>query len=253
MSDPKNASKNPSDTVSALAHRLRTPLTVLMSTVNNLLDGAFGRLSDEQRKWIQKLEVHTTSLESLLNETLNLLRELSGSKAKLTYQDASGAHPAPIAERHPSDADLSAADDAPMVLAIDDEPDILDVIQEGLASKGIRVTTLSDGEEAVDLAMRLKPDLILMDVLIGNQNGFDICRSIKSRMDTFTPVIFITGQDDLRIKVSGKAQMADDLLTKPFSLEELFARVKSMIRLKRLNDDVIRLKREIKTLKERAA
>jgi DNA-binding response OmpR family regulator len=124
---------------------------------------------------------------------------------------------------------------------VDDEPDILEVIQEALNMKGFQTHTAESGTEAVEKAVALKPDLILMDVLLKNQNGMEVCAAIKSRLESFTPVILVTGQDDLRQKIAGARHAADDLLTKPFQMEELYARVTSMLRLKQLSDAVERL------------
>jgi DNA-binding response OmpR family regulator len=110
--------------------------------------------------------------------------------------------------------------------------------------KGFDTILASNGDDAVRLALQAKPDLILLDVLLKDRNGLDVCREIKMKVAAFTPVIMMTGQDDLREKVAGVSNIADDLLSKPFQIEELFARVSSMLKIKKLTDqlDVYRMK-----------
>lgn len=232
--EPKPSSES---TVAMIAHRLRTPLTVIMSTVDNLMDGAFGSLNEQQRIWLKKLETHTTTLESLLNDILDMLRNQSPSLPVPT----SSVTPSPRPTSLPKTTfEKGKAIDgrSPKVLAVDDEPDILDIVQQGLALKGIDVITASTGEEAMQRAQNEHPDVILMDVLLDRQNGMEICRQIKSQIDSFVPVILVTGQGDLREKISGKPNEADDLLTKPFQIEELHSRVNAMLRMKKLHEDL---------------
>jgi CheY-like chemotaxis protein len=225
--------------LSGIAHKLRTPLTVIMSTVNNLLDGTFGSLNEAQHKWLKKLETHTQNLESLLNDILAVLKKEPEQTARVNFaletQEKNGSKPQInvaqekiITEATPFNKEI------PTVLVVDDEPDILEVVQDGLQPQGYRILTASNGSDALSLALREEPDLILMDVLLENQNGADVCRTIKAKMPMYTPVILMTGQDDLREKFSGSTYDADDLLAKPFQMPELFMRVASMLRLKKL-------------------
>lgn len=210
-------------------------MTVIMSTVDNLLAGAFGPLNEEQTKWLKKLTNHTANLEKLVYDILEVMKGNSPSVQESgPPQDGSARR---VADFRRNDAQAK-------ILAIDDEPDILDVIQEGLKMKGFETVVASNGDEGVRLALQTKPDLILLDVLLKDRNGLDVCREIKAKLTSFTPVILMTGQDDLREKVTGASQMADDLLSKPFQIEELFTRVSSMLKIKRLTDElsVYRLK-----------
>lgn len=223
-------------------------MTVIMSTVDNLLAGAFGPLNEEQARWLKKLTNHTANLEKLLYETLTLMK---------AQMEKTGAPVFPAAEKritgfipHESVSierfkpASPRQETTPTILAVDDEPDILDVIQEGLKMKGFDTILASNGDDAVRLALQAKPDLILLDVLLKDRNGLDVCREIKMKVAAFTPVIMMTGQDDLREKVAGVSNIADDLLSKPFQIEELFARVSSMLKIKKLTDqlDVYRMK-----------
>jgi CheY-like chemotaxis protein len=222
--------------LATIAHKLRTPLTVIMSTVNNLLDGAFGPVNEAQTKWLKKLGAHTNSLEILINDILDGLRNDGPASVPATPSAPQpvvplGQAPAAIAKSAPA-----------RILIVDDEPDILDTIEEGLRMEGFHTLKASNGSDAIALALQEKPDLILMDVLLKDQNGLEVCQSIKAQLKSFTPVLLITGQEDLRQKVSGARHEADDLLTKPFQMAELFIRVSSMLRIKKLNDEVERLR-----------
>lgn len=222
--------------ISQIAHKLRTPLTVIMSTVNNLLDGAFGPLNKDQTEWLKKLENHAATLQKLLDEVLETVKQVTQSSTSLVANP-----PAPNTEskgRGASRTQSFLASGNTRILVVDDEPDVLDVIKEGLAMKGFEAFTTSHGEEALRLVLEKSPALILMDLHLNGQNGMDICRQIKNTVKSFTPIILITGQDDLRIKISESTNEADDLLTKPFQMEELFTRVSSMLKMKQLNDEL---------------
>jgi CheY-like chemotaxis protein len=230
--------ERPLDPLSSLSHKVRTPLTVILSTVNNFLDGAHGRLSEEQRSWIKKLETHTTHLEQFINEILTYLRAHPDQAEQV---DGLAGRPIEKSTLVQSDPAAAAANSkkrrAPLILVVDDEVDIRDVVKEGLTSQGYQVATASSGEQALASAIANPPDLILMDVHLQNQNGIEVSRRIKSQLHSFVPVLLITGQDDMREKVGGFLLDIDDLLSKPFQMVELFARVASMLKLKDLSEE----------------
>jgi PleD family two-component response regulator len=228
------------DPISQVSHKLRTPMTVIMSTVNNLLDGAFGPLNEEQSKWLKKLVNHTANLEKLLTDILTMMKKQvqpGGSLETGLGRRAFTGNAHAVAIDTTSQKSSPHKRVIPRILVVDDEQDILDVVEEGLKMKGFETVSASNCDDALKLAVDLHPDLILMDVLLGNQNGMDVCHRIKTKVRSFTPVILMTGQDDLREKV-GAANEADDLLSKPFQIAELFARVKSMLKIKELSDEL---------------
>jgi CheY-like chemotaxis protein len=238
----------PLDPLSSLSHKIRTPLTIILSTVNNFLDGAHGRLNSDQRDWMKKLEIHTTHLDQLVTEILGYLRAHPDEAAQVNShadhkEDKGAAHPSPKGKTPALPAGKFSRK-SPVILVVDDEPDIRDVVKEGLTSQGYAVETASTGEEAQDIARRIGPDLILMDVFLKDQNGLDVSRKIRAHLPQFVPVLLVTGQDDLREKVGGSIDVADDILSKPFQMVELFARVGSMLKLKSLSEEVARLKKE---------
>src|SRR5262245_39296593 len=123
-----------SDAISTISHKLRTPMTVIVSTVNNFLDGAYGRLNGEQQKWLKKLDSHTTHLEALLTELMDLLKASQAPDIvaqHLGNAQSVSAAPAKSAETtpDPKKSPLSAVSRVPTVLVVDDEPDILDVMK----------------------------------------------------------------------------------------------------------------------------
>lgn len=221
-------------------------MTVIISTVNNLLDGAFGPLNEDQRRWLKKLGGHTTHLEELLNDVLDMIRLQTGESRVNPPPESNAASAMPPA--HSSQAHIGKIEAAslssmtPKILIVDDEADVRDVIREGMEIKGFQTFTAATGEEALRSALETRPDVVIMDVLLGGENGIEVCRRIKENLDSFVPVILVTGQEDLREKVSGKSHAADDLLTKPFQMEELFSRVNSMLRLKQLTDELERFR-----------
>jgi PleD family two-component response regulator len=226
--------ENQPDFISHVAHKLRTPLTVVISTVNNLLDGAFGSLNPEQRRWLEKLRSHTGVFETLMNDILEQLRsQQTAALSSPTPPDA--AKPSPVLL---SPAHLFAWERVPRVLVVDDEPDILDVVEEGMTMKGMECVRATSGAEALDVAMASKPDVILMDVHLNDANGVDVCQQIKARMTTFVPVLLVTGQDQLDRSVVGGKNDPDDILMKPFQMQELYSRVTSMLRIKKLYENL---------------
>ena len=225
------------DFISHVAHKLRTPLTVVVSTVNNFLDGAFGVLNSEQRRWLEKLRSHTGTFETLMNDILEQLREQQTNALPAASTDRP-SRPAKRPAQILSPAHLFAWDRVPRILVVDDEPDILDVVEEGMAMKGMECTRATSGAQAIEAAMSMRPDVILMDVHLKDANGVDVCQEIKSRMSTFVPVLLVTGQDQVGRSVVGGKNDPDDILMKPFQMQELYSRVTSMLRIKKLYEDL---------------
>ena len=117
----------------------------------------------------------------------------------------------------------------PHVLVIDDEPNIRDLVQAALRFHGFEVSTAGSGEEGLALARSERPDLILLDVLLPDISGFDVCRRLRDEDDD-VPVIYLTARDTPSDTVTGLSLGGDDYVTKPFSLEALIARVRALLR-----------------------
>jgi two-component system alkaline phosphatase synthesis response regulator PhoP len=117
------------------------------------------------------------------------------------------------------------------ILVVDDELNIQELIKFNLKSKGYDVLVAGDGIKALKLAKEEKPDLILLDLMIPGIDGYDVCNEIrKNNSISFIPIIMITAKGEEFDKVHGLELGADDYITKPFSVKELLARVKAVLR-----------------------
>jgi two-component system, OmpR family, response regulator len=117
----------------------------------------------------------------------------------------------------------------PRVLVVDDEPNIRELVQVALNFHGCVVTTGATGEDALQLAYAYEPDLIVLDVLLPDIDGFEVCRRLRSVAND-VPVIFLTARDATVDTVTGLTIGGDDYITKPFSVEALVARVRAVLR-----------------------
>ena len=115
------------------------------------------------------------------------------------------------------------------VLVVDDEPNIVDILRFNLEREGYEVFTAADGLEGLALARSCGPDLILLDVMMPEMDGFQVCREIR-QTDKLTPIIMLTAREEEADRVMGLELGADDYVSKPFSVRELMARVRTNIR-----------------------
>lgn len=118
------------------------------------------------------------------------------------------------------------------ILVVEDEPALRDTLSYNLKKDGFTVETVGDGRAALDSARKLKPDLIVLDLMLPEIDGFEVCRILRKEMTT--PILMLTARDDEIDRVVGLEVGADDYLTKPFSMRELMARVKAQLRRSRL-------------------
>jgi phosphate regulon transcriptional regulator PhoB len=117
------------------------------------------------------------------------------------------------------------------VLIVDDEKDIVDLIAYNLEKEGFATLRAHDGEAALGLVKANKPDLIILDLMLPGVRGLDVCRFIRKNPDTETlPIIMLTARSDQTDKILGLEIGADDYITKPFSVRELIARVRAVLR-----------------------
>ncbi len=114
------------------------------------------------------------------------------------------------------------------VLIVDDEMDIAELISDVLTDEGFETTIKNNGEDAVMTANQEKFDLIILDIMMPKMNGTEVCTQIRDKVDC--PIIFVTAKTQLLDKLVGFEIGADDYITKPFTIEELVARVKAHIR-----------------------
>ncbi len=115
------------------------------------------------------------------------------------------------------------------ILIVEDEKNIVDILSFNLSREGYDTLEALDGKTGLQLALEQDPDLILLDIMLPEMNGFDVCRSLREQ-GRATPVIMLTAREEETDKVLGLELGADDYITKPFSMRELLARVKANIR-----------------------
>jgi DNA-binding response OmpR family regulator len=113
-------------------------------------------------------------------------------------------------------------------LVVEDDRNLLDTLRYNLRKEGHDVVTAVDGAEALAVARRDKPDLIILDIMLPKLSGFEVCRILRKEMTT--PILMLTAKDEEIDKVVGLEIGADDYMTKPFSMRELLARVGAMLR-----------------------
>ncbi len=114
------------------------------------------------------------------------------------------------------------------ILVVDDEKAIGEILKINLEKEGYKVAVAMDGEEGVALALKLNPDLILLDVMLPKMDGFEVCKKI--RRESEVPIVMLTARTEEIDKILGLELGADDYVTKPFSVRELMARVKANLR-----------------------
>jgi two-component system cell cycle response regulator len=135
------------------------------------------------------------------------------------------------------------------ILVVDDNQDNIEIIATRLRYRGYEILEAGDGEQALALVREAAPDLILLDVMLPDIDGYEISRRIKGAEDLpFIPIILVTARDSTQDKVAGLDAGADDYLTKPINFPELEARVRSMLRIKRLQDELEEKNRELERL-----
>ena len=114
------------------------------------------------------------------------------------------------------------------ILVVDDEPTLRETLAENLEMEGFRVITAADGRQAIDRFHQYRPDLVVLDLMLPELSGIEVCRAI--RRESGVPILMLTARDSELDKVVGLELGADDYVTKPFGLRELLARVRALIR-----------------------
>lgn len=118
--------------------------------------------------------------------------------------------------------------DRDKILIVEDDRNLLDTLKYNLNKESYQAVTASDGAEALDIARREKPDIIILDVMLPKLSGFEVCRILRKEMTT--PILMLTAKAEETDKIVGLEIGADDYMTKPFSVRELLARVGAMLR-----------------------
>ena len=115
------------------------------------------------------------------------------------------------------------------VLIVDDEPNIRDLLATSLRFAGYEIQTAANGAQAVSAVTESEPDIILLDVMLPDMNGFSVTKKLRSS-GIQAPILFLTARDDVEDKITGLTVGGDDYLTKPFSLDEVVARIQAILR-----------------------
>jgi two-component system, OmpR family, alkaline phosphatase synthesis response regulator PhoP len=131
---------------------------------------------------------------------------------------------------------MSVANTVKKILIADDEPDILEIVQYNLQNEGYEVTTAKNGNEAIEMAKRFNPDLIILDIMMPGKNGIEVCNILRMQPAfNDTLIIFLTALSDEGTEVKGLETGADDFITKPVSPKVLISKVNALFR--RLNKE----------------
>jgi two-component system OmpR family response regulator len=115
------------------------------------------------------------------------------------------------------------------VLIVDDEPNIRDLLATSLRFAGYEIQTAANGAQAVAAVIESEPDIILLDVMLPDMNGFSVTKKLRGS-GIQAPILFLTARDDVEDKITGLTVGGDDYLTKPFSLDEVVARIQAILR-----------------------
>jgi adenylate cyclase len=137
----------------------------------------------------------------------------------------------------------------PKILAVDDNRQNLDLLTKALTAARYEIITATDGPMALDLWKSASPDLLLLDVMMPGMSGYEVCERIRASETTGRlPIVMLTALHEVAHRIRGIEAGADDFLTKPFNREELLTRVKSLMRIKTLYDDIEGKNRLLRTL-----
>ena len=118
---------------------------------------------------------------------------------------------------------------APRILVVDDEPNIRDLLITSLRFAGFQVRAVSNGAQTISAVLEEEPDLIVLDVMLPDMNGFSVTKRLRSAGYT-APILFLTAKDETEDKIEGLNAGGDDYVTKPFSLDEIVARIQAILR-----------------------
>lgn len=124
---------------------------------------------------------------------------------------------------------MNASPKGPRILIVDDEPNIRELLSTSLRFAGFGVRAVANGAQTISAVLEEEPDLIILDVMLPDMNGFSVTKRLRSAGYT-APIVFLTAKDDTEDKITGLTVGGDDYVTKPFSLDEIIARIKAILR-----------------------
>lgn len=135
----------------------------------------------------------------------------------------------PVQLIHSKRSDTGVMNKGPRILIVDDEPSIRELLSTSLRFAGFGVRAIANGAGAISAVLEEEPDLIILDVMLPDMNGFSVTKRLRSAGYT-APILFLTAKDDVEDKIQGLTVGGDDYVTKPFSLDEIIARIKAILR-----------------------
>jgi DNA-binding response OmpR family regulator len=139
----------------------------------------------------------------------------------------------------------------PRILVVDDEPEVRNLLREVLKADGYEILTAGDGKEALQITLKEKPDLITLDIRMPKLDGLTLCKALRVNEETRNiPIIMLTAYNTREHLEACMAAGADDFLAKPLSMDEIRIRVRAMLKLKNVSDEVSRLQQYILSLRE---
>ncbi|PTY06655.1 hybrid sensor histidine kinase/response regulator [Opitutaceae bacterium EW11] len=142
---------------------------------------------------------------------------------------------------------------SPTILVVDDQPVNVQLLKRKLEREGIRVLAAFTGQEALEIVAKEQPDLILLDVMMPDMDGIDVCQRLQEKEETRSiPVIFITARSSKESKLEGLAVGAVDYITKPIDLDETLARVQTQLRFVAINREMVDLQRRLQEARRAA-
>lgn len=154
---------------------------------------------------------------------LERIREHDDDVGVHAQSTSAASHPGAAAAVH-------RADGSPIrVLLVDDEPALTNLVKMALHYEGWDVEVAHDGQEAIAKFDKVGPDVLVLDIMLPDVDGLEILRRVRES-DVYTPTLFLTARDSVMDRVTGLTSGADDYMTKPFSLEELVARLRGLLR-----------------------
>ncbi|MHB8844208.1 MAG: sensor histidine kinase [Nitrospirota bacterium] len=143
---------------------------------------------------------------------------------------------APHPDNHPVAGDRAGA--RPLVLIVEDEPDVAELMRYNLAREGYATLIAESGDAAVEAALTFSPDLILLDIMLPDMNGWEVCQAIRTNVkDRLTPIVMVSALTAEESRIKGLSLGADDYITKPFSVQELLLKTRNIVsRHARINE-----------------
>ena len=130
---------------------------------------------------------------------------------------------------HSKRSDTGRMNKGPRILIVDDEPSIRDLLTTSLRFAGFGVRAVSNGAQTISAVLEEEPDLIILDVMLPDMNGFSVTKRLRTAGYT-APILFLTAKDETEDKITGLTIGGDDYVTKPFSLDEIVARIRAILR-----------------------